>query len=800
MKIFALGFVIGAWLLQQQPILPVVTICLICGVTAVALYLYLIQSSPSAAVQNRSVHFDISILAKLSLAIVIGFCYAAMFAQYRLSDALPKSLEQQPIQIIGVVASLPQSLERGIRFEFDVEKVVTKNVIIPKHLTLNFYKNSVEDWTNSTCNTSANTSDSFHAGQRYQLTVKLKRPHGTYNPHGLDFEAWALERNIRATGTIKQQVLMSNFVWRVSYVVDAAREKVRDRMVALLGENPASGSLQALVIGDDSQMTSADWLIYTRTGINHLMSISGLHITMLASLAFALVNFLWRKNTRLTLKIPARKAAIVGGFVAALLYSLLAGFSIPTQRTLYMLTVFAVALWSSRHLSITTVLALALLIVTLLDPWAVNAPGFWLSFGAVAVMTYALGDKLAKSHWFWDAVKTQWAVTVGLMPVLLVLFNQISLISPLANAFAIPLVSLIIVPLSLIGSLLSIDSALHIAAWLMTEMTQLLAWLANQPLATYSQASPPVWAFLASVFGVSWLLLPRGFPLKWLGVIFILPLFLVQAPLITNGQMKVTILDVGQGLSVVVQTRRHTLLYDTGPQYSAQNDSGNRIIVPYLRGEGISRLNGLVVSHDDNDHSGGAKSVLAMIPVNWIISSISDANLLPFVLLAKHRKCYAGQTWLWDGVRFDVLYPSLSDYDNLNTDKNPKDNNKSCVVKVTSQHGSVLLTGDIEKESEAKLLERYGDALESDLMTVPHHGSKTSSSSAFLALVDPVYAVFTVGYLNRFGHPKSLITQRYDDLKIATERTDESGAVSFNFGTDITTQNWRDAHHRYWLN
>ncbi len=460
-----------------------------------------------------------------------------------------------------------------------------------------------------------------------------------------------------------------------------------------------------------------------------------------------------------------------------------------------MLSVFALALWSSRNLSITTVLALALLLVTAIDPWAVNAPGFWLSFGAVAVIAYALGGRLAKSHWFWDAIKTQWAVTLGLTPVLLVLFNQISLISPLANAFAIPLVSLVIVPLSLMGSLLPIDGVLHLAAWLMTETTHLLTWLSQMPLATYSQAAPPIWAFICSLFGVLWLLLPRGFPLKWLGFIFVLPVFLIQAPAIKNGEIKVSVLDAGQGLSVVLQTKSHTLLYDTGAQYSAQSDAGSRIIVPFLRGEGIAKLDGLVVSHDDNDHSGGAASVLALTPVDWVASSITDTTHQPFVLLPKHRKCFAGQTWAWDGVRFDVLHPSLQDYENAQL----KDNNRSCVIKVTSRFGSILLTGDIEKEAERLLLERYGERIESDLMTVPHHGSKTSSTHHFVEMVNPIYAVFTVGYLNRFGHPKALITARYDDLNVVTERTDQTGEVSFNISKELTTENWRETRQRYWM-
>jgi competence protein ComEC len=297
-------------------------------------------------------------------------------------------------------------------------------------------------------------------------------------------------------------------------------------MSHVLAGKPYAGVLQALVIGDESGISPDDWQVFLRTGINHLMSISGLHITMLSGMAFTLVMRLWRRSARLTLKLPARKAAVLAGVLVALSYALVAGFSVPTQRTVYMLLVFALALWSNKPIDIGRVLAYALFVVALLDPWAVLAAGFYLSFGAVAIMAYALGGRLGQSHWLSAAIRAQWVVTLGLVPLLLLMFQQISLISPIANAFAIPLVSLLVVPLSLLGAILPIDSALLLAHALMQYLMWALQWLAALPMSTWQQHEPPLWSVGLAMLGLLWMLLPKGFPLKWLGAIFFLPMFL----------------------------------------------------------------------------------------------------------------------------------------------------------------------------------------------------------------------------------------------------------------------------------
>ncbi|HSF72089.1 MAG TPA: DNA internalization-related competence protein ComEC/Rec2, partial [Methylotenera sp.] len=710
-------------------------------------------------------------------------------------DELPIDWQQKSINVIGVVASLPEVTERGERFKFDVEKVLSpqapvNQIHVPQHISLNFYRN-VKSPSPENAPSALNY---FHAGERWQFTVRLKRPHTTYNPHGFDFEAWALAENIRATGSVHSKSgykKLTNFVWRPAYVLERLREKIGNRISQVLKNKPYAGVIRALVMGEDSQITQVQWNVFLRTGINHLVSISGLHITMLAGLAYAVIGFAWRRIPSLVMRMPTSKAATVAGLLVAIVYALLAGMSVPTQRTLLMLATFALALLFGRNLAISRALAIAVLVVVIVDPWAVIAPGFWLSFGAVALIAYITAGRLMPLSAFKIALHTQWAITLGLLPLLIVMFGQASIVSPLANAFAIPVISILVVPLSILGSFVPIDFILHAAHFVLEICMQCLVFLSSLP--TWQQAAPPVWALLMAMLGMLWLLSPYGFPQRWLGFILFLPLFFVSPLKIAEGEMRATVLDVGQGLAVVVQTKNHTFLYDAGPRFSTQSDAGGRIVVPFLRGIGVKKLEGFMVSHDDIDHSGGAASVLAQLPAAWLMSSFDLDNSLPQLGAKKSIQCFAGQTWLWDKVKFEVLSPTLSSYDNTDI----KDNNRSCVVKVTSQFGSLLLTGDIEKKAENALLE---DVIESDVLIAPHHGSKTSSTHQFVQAVGARHVIFTVGYLNRFKHPKPLIVERFEDNGALTYRSDYQGALTIDFTktNPIKISALRQSQPRYW--
>lgn len=461
-----------------------------------------------------------------------------------------------------------------------------------------------------------------------------------------------------------------------------------------------------------------------------------------------------------------------------------------------MLAVVAAALWAGRFTSPFRVLALALGVVTVLDPWAVLAPGFWLSFGAVALILLASVGRLARPHWLIAWGQVQWAVTLGLVPLLLALFQQVSLVSPLANAVAIPLVGLGVVPLTLIGAVLPFDLMLQLAHGLFALVMMFLERLSALPAAVWASHAPPAWAVAAALWGSLWVLLPRGFPSRFLGTFGFLPLFFVFPPVPPSGALWLTVLDVGQGLAVVARTRGHALIYDAGPAFSRESDSGSRVIAPFLRGEGIRRLDAIIISHANADHTGGARSVLEAVPVGWVASSL-PADHSVVAASPRHYACRAGQSWEWDGVRFQILHPTEASY----KIQKGKENARSCVLRIATAYGTVLLPGDIERRSERELAARSPDALAATVLVAPHHGSLTSSSAEFVARVQPKAVIFPVGYLNRFGHPRPQVVERYRGMGSRLYRSDRDGAVTVRFesasGPEIQT--YRSLRRRYWM-
>ena len=801
MRLFILGFLLGVTLLQLQAVLPEFPATHFAAIgTALAMAAWLFRQRHS-----RIVLMFAAILATAGGA-GIGFGWAQWRAEIRMADSLPAESEVKDIEIIGVIASLPQLTERGTRFEFDIEKILTvdkgKPAVVPSHISLTWY---VE--------TDRKTEEKKLApvltpGERWHFTVRLKRPHGTMNPHGFDFEAWALERNIRATGYIRvkgvNEKLPDNAVGFM-YQVDRMRMALRDRMLSALKDDPYRGVLIALAIGEQSAIPAEQWKIFWRTGTGHLMSISGLHITMVASLLYWLVFRFWARVPALALRLPAQRAAAFAGAIAALTYALIAGFSVPTQRTFFMLAVIAVALWIGRGLSASRILAWALLAVLLFDPWAGLAPGFWLSFGCVAMIFYVTAQRTGKVGAISGAVTTQIAVTLGLLPVTLVLFQEVSIVSPIANAFAIPLVSLIVVPITLVGALLPFDFILQLAHLVMSWCYFALAFLSELPNAVWQSHAPRLWTAMLAMIGVVWWLLPRGAAMRWVGAVAMLPMFLVLPPSPKEGELWVTLLDVGQGLATVIRTANHAMVYDAGPRWNPDTDSGNRIIAPYLRGEGIRVLDALVVTHADEDHSGGAKSVIDMRKPKWVLTSM-DASHESLRGAAELMRCEwaedGGDRWRWDSVTFDVIHPAKDAYDVTGV----KTNNLGCTLKITAPGGSVLMTADIEKLSEGQLIERFKDqpnVLKSDVLVVPHHGSRTSSTDAFIDAVSPTIALVPVGYRSRFRHPNAAVMERYATRNIPVYRTDLLGAITLKFATDANGKSllstFRQDSKRYWL-
>lgn len=716
----------------------------------------------------------------------LGWGFATWRGHERLADVLMTALEGQDVVVTGVVAGLPQDFERGLRFVFRVEDSPHG---VPRMLSLAWYKGFREDeW---------HALPAVHAGERWQLTVRLKRPHGNVNPHGFDYEGWLLEQGVRATGYVRPNTAnrrLDPFVPDIMNLVERARETIRARFQRALPDGAYRGVLVALAIGDQRAISQEQWQIFARSGIAHLVAISGMHVTMMAALAAAGFGWLWRCSPWLALRWPAQQAGVVAGLLAAFGYCLLAGWGVPAQRTLFMLGCVALALILRRETAPSRVLATALMVVLLMDPWAILAAGFWLSFGAVAVLLLVGSGRLHATGWLHEALRAQWAVTLGLVPALLVLFQQFSLVSPAANAVAIPLISFVVTPLAVAYAVVPLQMLADIAHWVLAATMVPIEWLAALPMALWQQAAPPPWLAVLATLGCLWGLLPRGTPARWVGFAMLIPLVCWIPPRPKQGEAWVTVLDVGQGLAVHVQTAGRDLIFDTGPAFSADANSGERILLPYLRALGVRRLDTLVVTHQDNDHAGGAEALLAGIPVGSVLASLPENHPVRLIAGNRGQPCAAGQGWNWDGVRFVVLHPAAG-----SSVGRGKSNDVSCVLQVEAGGRRVLLSSDIEAVSEASLLEREGSALASDVVVVPHHGSRTSSTPAFIAATAPRWAIFPVGYRNRFRHPNPDVWARWAASGARLLRTDAGGAMTVRLEEgDVRVGVAREAFPRYW--
>lgn len=515
------------------------------------------------------------------------------------------------------------------------------------------------------------------------------------------------------------------------------------------------------------------------------------------------LGWLWRRSAWLCLRLPAPSAALIGGMALATAYALFSGWGVPAQRTILMLaTVGALRLLGVRW-PWPQVWLLACAVVVAVDPWALLQAGFWLSFVAVGVLFATdAGVSRASSSGiksrFWTLMREQWMITLALTPLSLLLFGQVSLVGLLANALAIPWVTLLVTPLAMLGVLL--HPLWDLAAWAMTLLAQLLRGLAQWPWASMSLAQAPWWAGVAGVMGGLLLALRLPLPLRLGGAPLLLPVLLWQLPPIPAGEFELLAADIGQGNAVLVRTAHHALLYDAGPQYSRESDAGHRVLVPLLRALGV-QLDTLVLSHRDSDHTGGAIAVLKMQPQAALLSSIEDDHALQ--ALRPATRCEAGQRWQWDGVDFEVLHPLATDYGNVR-----KSNAMSCTLRIAAAAQTALLVGDIEQAQETQLLARRQGSvsamaqptadLRADVLLVPHHGSKTSSSAAFLDAVQPRLALVQAGYRNRFGHPASPVLVRYDERRIRMIDTPHCGAVSWQSWQPDGVQCARQVQKRYW--
>ena len=724
------------------------------------------------------------------LAAALAFGLAGARSAVYVSHALAPELEGRDLQVTGIVAAMPQRSDAGTRFRLEVEAAFDASgapAALPPQLALGWYAGSAA--------LAPTDGDALQPGERWQMTVRLKAPHGHLNPHGFDYELFLWEQGLQATGYVRAggRDAPPRRIGRTwLHPVEQARHAVRDAILRRVADPKAAGILAALVVGDQAAIDKADWDVFRATGVAHLMSISGLHVTMFAWAAALAVGWAWRRSTRLCLAWPAQDAAVAGGVLLAAAYALFSGWGVPSQRTVCMLATVALLRLAGRRWPWPQVWLCAAAVVVTADPWALLQAGFWLSFAAVGVLfatemraAHAVPMRLAGRFAF--VLREQGVVTLALAPLSLLLFGQVSVVGLAANLLAIPWVTLVVTPLAMAG--VFVAPLWDVAAWAVQLLGIVLQWMAALPFATLSAATPPWWLAAGGVLGGLLLVMPLPAWLRIAGVPLLLPVLLWQAPRPAPGEFELLAADVGQGNAVLVRTASHTLVYDAGPRYSPESDAGHRVLVPLLRALG-ARVDTLVLSHRDSDHTGGAAAVLAMQPQAALLASIEPQHELQ--ALRPATRCEAGRRWQWDGVTFELLHPRPQDYDGQ-----PKPNALSCTLRIGNGRAAALLAGDIEQPQESRLLQDGAD-LKADVLLVPHHGSKTSSSAAFLEAVQPRLALVQAGYRNRFGHPAAPVMERYAGRGIRVVRSDACGAAAWSSARPDAVDCERERSSHYW--
>ncbi|MDQ3228956.1 MAG: DNA internalization-related competence protein ComEC/Rec2 [Pseudomonadota bacterium] len=714
-------------------------------------------------------------IARLRLfgALLFGFGLVGMHATSVLSRQLPLAMEHGEVVVQGRIIDLPHSEPRRTRFRFRVDRTSSQPAPLRgKMLQLAWYDEDP-------------TARDLQAGARWEMKVKLRAPRGLRNPGGFDSEKYALAQRLSASGYVRDTA--SARPLSRPQGIEAWRD-VMSRRIA--GSIPSTSSrfIRALALGDTRDLGDEDWETLRATGLTHLIAISGFHVGLVAGFFALLASMLWRLLPSLARRLPRPHAAAISALVGACAYTAVAGFALPTVRTTLMIAVIVAARLWRRPQHATESLALAAIVLLILDPLALLAPGFWLSFVGVGWLLWCLPQ--GTRNIFKDFLSAQGVATLGLLPLTVALFGQASLAGPLANLVAVPWWSLVVVPLSLIGTALE---ALHegwgLWIWRQSALAFDLTWplfdrLGNSGIALWWLPDARWYALPLALLGAIWLLLPRGVPGKPLALLLWLPLLWPDRELPGHGEAEIVVIDVGQGLSLLVRTSRHALLYDMGPAVKDGFDAGDRAVVPALHALGVRGLDAAVVSHGDNDHAGGLDAVLRRFPVRTLMGPAGSPTI------ATHR-CIAGTAWRWNGVTFRFLHPPIY-FPYFK-------NESSCVLRIETLHGSALLTGDIGEVIERDLLRLSKDDVRSDVVLMAHHGSAGSSDTEFVTASGARFAVASAGYGNRFRHPKDEIVARWRKAGAHVASTVEQGALRIRFsaeGIDVTGN--RDTRPRLW--
>ena len=709
-------------------------------------------------------------------ALGVGGLLAWMAGIDGLHGDLAPELEGREVSICGRVVSLPARHEGGVQFDFELEDRCGSwhSAGLPRIARLNWYSSAAV----------------LQPGERWQLRVRMKRRHGFANPGGFDYEGALFRAGIGATGYVREDTA------NVRLAASGPREallRLRGAIAATIARatrgDPFTGVLQGLAVGVQDDMSVEQWRVFAVTGTTHLMAISGLHIGMVASV------FAWLAGVGIVRLCPQRwgftifQGQALGGIAGALGYSALAGMSVPTQRTLIMLCVYLVTRAMRRPVDVTHTLSMALILVLLVDPFAPLAPGSWLSFLAVAAILFRTLGRRARGRLLPEFGRVQWAVTIGLLPVVVAAFGTVSIVSPLANAVAIPVFTGLLVPLVLICTTVAMVSlsagelCFEVPLWLLHVAWRALQAMAQWPWATWHMPAVEPWAYLLFGLGALAFLIPAVWPVRLAAGLLCLPAFMNAPRAPAQGEAQITVLDVGQGLSTVVRTRGHTLVYDTGPLFRSGRDTSELVVLPFLWHAGMRHVDRLMISHSDMDHAGGMRTFLREMKHTRVLHGPS---LPP---RSGAQRCASGQRWVWDDVIFTVLHPAArSDW---------SDNDSSCVLLVQTAGGSILLTGDIESAAEASVLPTISPV---DVVVVPHHGSRSSSSPAFVAKTHARYAIVSAGYRNRWGFPKPEVSSRWRDVGARVLTTADTGAVQLQLTSQAVAavRTHRALHRRFW--
>ncbi|WP_082576255.1 DNA internalization-related competence protein ComEC/Rec2 [Lysobacter sp. Root604] len=711
---------------------------------------------------------------------LVGFAWTGLHAGYALSRQLPPEWERRQATVSGRIVEMPAHEVRRTRFAFRVDGGDDQPAPLRgRLLRLSWYS---EDRVER---------ERLRAGQRWRWKLRLRAPRGLRNPGGADAEKYALMQGLSANGYLvaaEQAQLLAP-----ASGLEALRERLSDRIRDAVAA-PSSRYVRALALGDTRALDERDWEVLRANGLTHLIAISGFHVGLVAGFFALIVRGVWRLRPGLARRWPRPIAAASAAATGALLYAALAGFALPTVRTLLMIAVVAGVRLSRRPFEGAAALALAAIAVLLVDPLAVLGAGFWLSFLGVAWLLWCLPRSGPRPSLLREFLSAQGVATLGLLPACVALFGQASLAGPLANLLAVPWWGLVVVPLALIGTGLDLLwTGAGEGAWRLAALCFDLSWpcferLATGGLALWWLPQAPWFALPLALLGAFWLLLPRGVPGKPLALLLWLPLLWPDRNLPQPGEAELTVIDVGQGLSVHVRTARHELLYDFGPAVVDGYDAGERAVLPTLRALGVRSLDRLVVSHADNDHAGGLEAVARAYPGD-------DRRAPEGAGIALARACVAGEAWTWDGVRFRFLHPPPY-FPYLR-------NESSCVLRIDTAHGAVLLTGDIGEVVERDLVRRDRESgrrdLRADVVLVPHHGSRGSSDPAFVAATGARHALISSGYGNRYGHPKPQVLTRWRAAGASVWDTSRGGALRLRLAAEgLELETRRQAHPRLW--